>query len=151
MPWENIDFASIIVAGALSKHIWIITQCQVNNPSLIGRHRLFYSGRADTFPINRCLGSLTLYAAPEGALAFSIDNGVWHRRDCVAVAPSVPHRIRACSDRILTVFVELRDVNYPGSRYQLLYDPQTDQLSGSDFQAVQRQTFDVVFVRQEGR
>lgn len=47
----------------------------------------------------------------------------------------------------ITLFVELRDVNYPGSAYRLQYDEATDRLKGTYFQAVQRQTFDVEFVR----
>ena len=43
--------------------------------------------------------------------------------------------------------VELRDVNYPGSTYTLAYDAKTDRLVGSYFQAVTGQTFDVFFVR----
>jgi hypothetical protein len=50
-------------------------------------------------------------------------------------------------DGTLTVFIELRDVNYPGSTYTLHYDPVTDRLMGAYFQAVQKQTFDVEFVR----
>ena len=46
------------------------------------------------------------------------------------------------------VFVELRDVNYPGSTYTLTYDGANDQLAGVYFQAVEQQQFDVVFVRQ---
>jgi hypothetical protein len=45
------------------------------------------------------------------------------------------------------VCIELRDTNYPGSTYTLTYDPESDQLKGVYFQAVQQQTFDVVFVR----
>ena len=45
------------------------------------------------------------------------------------------------------VFVELRAPNYPGSTYTLTYDPQQDQLRGIYFQAVQRQSFNVFFVR----
>jgi len=45
------------------------------------------------------------------------------------------------------VIVELRAPNYPGSTYTLTHDPKTDQLGGAYFQAVQRQTFDVVFYR----
>jgi uncharacterized protein (DUF2147 family) len=48
---------------------------------------------------------------------------------------------------VITVFVELRDVNYPGSKYDLQYDPKTDRLKGTYFQAIQRQTFDVEFTR----
>lgn len=53
----------------------------------------------------------------------------------------------ANKDGTITVFVELRDVNYPGSTYKLQYDPATDRLKGNYFQAVQRQTFDIEFVR----
>lgn len=50
-------------------------------------------------------------------------------------------------DGRITLFVELRDVNYPGSTYTLHYDPASDRLRGTYFQAVQRQTFDIEFVR----
>ena len=45
------------------------------------------------------------------------------------------------------VFVELRAPNYPGSTYTLTYDQERDQLRGIYFQAVQRQSFNVYFVR----
>jgi hypothetical protein len=45
------------------------------------------------------------------------------------------------------VFIELRDVNYPGCTYSLTYDPKTDQLYGQYFQASMQQTFDVTFAR----
>lgn len=47
----------------------------------------------------------------------------------------------------LTLFVELRDVNYPGSTYKLIFDPARDVLAGLYFQALQQQTYDVEFVR----
>jgi hypothetical protein len=47
----------------------------------------------------------------------------------------------------LKVVVELRAPNYPGSTYTLTYDPKRDQLTGTYFQAVLQQTFDVAFVR----
>jgi len=47
----------------------------------------------------------------------------------------------------LTVFVELRDVNYPGSTYTLTYAADSDQLTGIYYQAAMQQQFDVVFVR----
>jgi uncharacterized protein (DUF2147 family) len=47
----------------------------------------------------------------------------------------------------LTVFVELRDVNYPGSRYSLQYDPGLDRLTGTYFQAVHGETYTVEFLR----
>jgi hypothetical protein len=45
------------------------------------------------------------------------------------------------------VFVELRDVNYPGSTYNLVYDPASDQLKGIYFQAALQQSFEVLFER----
>ncbi len=47
----------------------------------------------------------------------------------------------------LKVFVELRDVNYPGSTCTLAYDPASDQLKGIYYQAVEHQRFSVAFVR----
>jgi hypothetical protein len=47
----------------------------------------------------------------------------------------------------INVFVELRDINYPGSTYTLQYDPATDRLKGKYFQAVERRTFDIYFMR----
>ena len=50
-------------------------------------------------------------------------------------------------DGALKVFVELQDVNYPGSTYDLTYDPQADQLRGTYFQAHLKQAYEVFFVR----
>jgi uncharacterized protein (DUF2147 family) len=47
----------------------------------------------------------------------------------------------------VNIFIELHDVNYPGSSYNLTYDPVDDCLKGSYFQAAIKQTFDVYFVR----
>jgi hypothetical protein len=47
----------------------------------------------------------------------------------------------------LTVVVELRDVNFPGSTYTLQYDPASDRLRGTYFQAVEKQTFTIDFTR----
>ncbi len=47
----------------------------------------------------------------------------------------------------INLFVELRDINYPGSKYNLQYDPKSDRLKGTYFQAVEKQTYDVEFVR----
>jgi hypothetical protein len=50
---------------------------------------------------------------------------------------------------IITVFVELRDVNYPGSKYNLQYDLSTDRLKGTYFQAVYGETYDIEFIREK--
>jgi hypothetical protein len=54
-------------------------------------------------------------------------------------------------DDRLILYVELRDVNYPGSNYSLMYRAANDVLWGSYFQAVQKQTMDVKFVRSRQR
>ena len=48
---------------------------------------------------------------------------------------------------VTKVFIELRDVNYPGSTYTLTYEPARDQLQGIYYQAVERQRYEVVFER----
>lgn len=47
------------------------------------------------------------------------------------------------------LFIELRDVNYPGSKYNLIYDAATDRLRGTYFQAVEKKTFNVEFIRRK--
>jgi hypothetical protein len=47
----------------------------------------------------------------------------------------------------LKVFIELRDVNYPGSTYTLVYDSGGDSFTGVYYQALQQQSFEVNFVR----
>jgi hypothetical protein len=48
---------------------------------------------------------------------------------------------------VLKVFVELRDVNYPGSTYTLRYDPGKDAMEGVYYQAALQESYDVAFVR----
>ena len=47
----------------------------------------------------------------------------------------------------MKVFIELRDVNYPGSTYTLTYDPASDQLKGVYYQAAAFRRFPVAYVR----
>jgi hypothetical protein len=53
------------------------------------------------------------------------------------------------SEGKINIFVELRDVNYPGSQYTLRYDPASDRLTGNYFQAALKENFEVEFVRTE--
>ena len=50
-------------------------------------------------------------------------------------------------DERLHLYVELRDVNYPGSNYTLMYRASKDVLWGSYYLAVQKKTMYVSFVR----
>lgn len=53
----------------------------------------------------------------------------------------------AFADGVLRIYIELRDENYPGSNYNLIYYPERDLLAGKYFQAVERVTYDVGFAR----
>ena len=48
----------------------------------------------------------------------------------------------------LRAFFEIRAGGYAGSTYELTYDPASDRLRGTYYQAVAKQKFDVYFVRQ---
>ena len=50
-------------------------------------------------------------------------------------------------DDRLFLYVEMRDANYPGSYYTLMYRAANDTLWGSYYQAVQKQTHKVHFSR----
>lgn len=54
--------------------------------------------------------------------------------------------IRRDNDTI-HIIVELRDVNYPGSTYFLEYEKSTQRLIGTYYQAVEKTTFSVEFVK----
>jgi len=47
------------------------------------------------------------------------------------------------------LFIELQAAGYPGSTYELIYDPGNDALVGVYFQAAMQQRFQVHFVRTE--
>ena len=47
----------------------------------------------------------------------------------------------------IKVFLELTAGGYNGSTYTLTYDPAKNQLRGVYYQAVQRQKYDVVFIK----
>jgi hypothetical protein len=47
----------------------------------------------------------------------------------------------------MIIYVELRDINYPGSTYNLRYNPSSDRLEGIYFQAALQQQYEVEFVR----
>ena len=55
----------------------------------------------------------------------------------------------ALTDGLLRIYIELRDENYPGSNYTLIYYPEKDLLAGQYFQAIERVTYDVGFMRKK--
>jgi len=70
--------------------------------------------------------------------------------DATYLNPRPIHVAKAEASRTngeVKVFVELRDVNYPGSTYDLAYQPDKDQLTGIYYQAALQQKFEVAFLR----
>jgi hypothetical protein len=63
----------------------------------------------------------------------------------------VGNAVASRNGNVAKLFVELRDVNYPGSTYSLSYDPSGDRLQGIYYQAVEQQSFEVVFERMSDR
>ncbi len=90
---------------------------------------------------------------PDGGYVLEIsDIGPDGRVKAAYFNPRPIHVARAeWKDRegLLQLFVELRDLNYPGSTYTLTYDAEADRLAGVYYQAALRQTFDVVFERRK--
>jgi hypothetical protein len=76
--------------------------------------------------------------APDGKLT-----ATYHNPKSINVAQAEVHKDAGA----VKVFVELRDENYPGCTYKLTYDPEHDVLGGEYFQAMQGQTYEVMFER----
>ena len=53
------------------------------------------------------------------------------------------------ADGSIKIYIELRDVNYPGSNYNLTYLPESDSFVGKYFQAVEGVTYDIGFSRKK--
>ncbi len=88
---------------------------------------------------------------PDGGYVLEIRHvGTDGRLDAAYFNPNPIHvaqaRVRT-SDGPIEVFVELRDTNYPGATYRLVYEPRDDALFGVYTQPAVGQTFDVTFVR----
>ena len=53
----------------------------------------------------------------------------------------------ALDGKLVRVSLELRAGGYNGSTYELTYDPASDQLKGTYYQAVAQQRYEIFFVR----
>jgi hypothetical protein len=88
---------------------------------------------------------------PDGGYVIAITNVT--DAGALGVGYFNPHPIhvgRAQASRdngTLQVLIELQDENYPGSTYRLTFDPAADQLKGTYYQAVAKETYSIYFVR----
>jgi hypothetical protein len=105
---------------------------------------------SDTPPHFRQL--LGEWLRPDGGYVLSVTGIVKDGRAAVAYLNPRPIRVARAEARregdLVGLFVEFADVGYPGSTYNLAYDAASGQLRGRYYQAVQRQQYEVVFVRQ---
>ena len=91
------------------------------------------------------------WVRPDGGYTIAV-NGVAPdgRVDALYFNPTQLPFARAQASRdgaTLRVFLELTAGGYAGSTYELTYDPASDRLKGTYYQAVAKQKFDVYFVR----
>ena len=91
------------------------------------------------------------WVRPDGGYTIAV-NGVAPdgRVDALYFNPAQLPFARAQASRdgaTLRVFLELTAGGYAGSTYELTYDPASDRLKGTYYQAVAKQKFDVYFAR----
>ena len=55
----------------------------------------------------------------------------------------------AAAGSAIKVFIELRDVNYPGATYNLTFDPKNDQLQGVYLQPALQRSFQIFFIKEK--
>lgn len=103
-----------------------------------------------TVNYNRILGR---WLRPDGGYILEIRSATPDGKlDVGYYNPNPIHVARAewvMKDSKLYVLVELQDTNYPGSTYGLEYKAGTDHLVGTYYQALEKSTFDVEFVREK--
>lgn len=92
------------------------------------------------------------WVRPDGGYVLEIRSvGVDGRLEAAYFNPNPINVARArvrTIDGPIEVFVELRDANYPGATYRLVYEPRDDALFGLYTQPAVNQTFEVTFVRE---
>ena len=91
------------------------------------------------------------WTRPDGGYVLSVSQVSPDGKATVGYYNPRPIRVSRAEARregeLVGLFVELNDVNYPGSTYTLGYDPASGQLKGIYFQAMERAQYEVVFVR----
>jgi hypothetical protein len=135
--------AAVAIALALGIGVWAF-----NVAPMSGTAKPVADGAAGNAAFDKLKGR---WQRPDGGYVLAITSiagdGVV---DAAYFNPNPIHVAKAAAKRegsTLRVFVELRAPNYPGSTYMLTYDQEQDQLRGDYFQAMERQTFKVLFVR----
>jgi len=130
-------FMGLTIAGVYS----LINKSSAETAAVI-------SQKKETPDFKRLIGS---WVRPDGE--YVIEIGKIHPDGKADVAYFNPRPIHVSrsnvseTDGIIELFIELRDRGYPGSTYELKYNPEYDVMVGVYFQAVIQQSLDVIFQR----
>jgi len=106
------------------------------------------SQKKESPDFDRLIGS---WVRPDGGYVIEISK--IHPDGSVALAYFNPRPINVArasvseTGGVVKLFIELRDLGYPGSTYTLKYNPEHDMMIGVYFQAAMQQSFDVIFQR----
>ena len=140
MRWGAIWFVGAIALVAVAAFTACGSQSETEVP---------VSKQADHITTERLIGR---WVRPDGGYVLDIrsvqDNGTLDASYYNPRSINVSRAEWRRENGRLAVFIELRDKNYPGSNYTLGYFPEEDALAGTYFQAVHKQTFEILFIRQ---
>lgn len=149
-------FLIIVCAGVAVAGGWLVFNKYTNEAdqkSAISAPDSSSQSSAPTTTPNNLRKLVGRWARPDGGYVIDIRNVDADGK--LQVAYFNPRPIHVSQARVTKaqekpqIFVELRDVGYPGATYTLTYNAQHDVLAGLYFQPTVGQTFDVIFVRMQ--
>jgi len=132
---------------------WILVDMKIDWKYIFAFETEEQTDRAKpSIPANKDFQKLNgRWQRPDGGYIIEVKNvDSSGKIDAAYLNPDPIHVAQAQATRdaaAIKMFLDLRDVNYPGSTYHLTYEPQNDLLQGVYYQAVIKQNFDVIFVR----
>ena len=138
----------------------VLISWRLKSPSIISsvRHSVNEANTANPAAVENNAGFQKLkgrWRRPDGGYIMAINSiAETGAMDAAYFNPYPIHVGNAVASRdgsLTKVFLELRDINYPGSTYSLSYDPAGDRLQGTYYQAVEQQSFRVIFERMTDR
>jgi len=143
-------WAVVGIAGAAAALVWA-TWRPASGPPAISAPAPVPQVSPTSAPAQAYGVLLGEWTRPDGGYVLSVSQVAPDGKATVGYYNPRPIRVSRAEARkegdLVGLFVELNDVNYPGSTYTLGYDPASDQLKGIYFQAVERTQYEVVFVR----
>lgn len=141
MRWGAIWFVGAIALLAVAAFTACGSQSETEVP---------VSPQTDKITTERLIGR---WVRPDGGYVLAIhsvqDKGTLDASYYNPHSINIAHAEWRRENGRLGVFIELRDKSYPGSQYSLRYFPEEDALAGTYFQAVHKQTFEIIFIRQK--